>query len=299
MTIRKAIFPVAGLGTRFLPATKSIPKEILTLVDRPLIDYAVEEARAAGIEDFIFVTSRGKSALSDYFDDAPELEARLEAAGKWDALDVVRRASMPSGKIAYVRQNKPLGLGHAVACAAHLIGDEPFAVVLPDDVIRGETGGLAQLVEAHEQVGGCVIAATRVPKSKISQYGVIAPDAFAPRAGPRLTRAAGLIEKPAPEDAPSDLAVVGRYILTPSIMRRLETAGPGLGGEIQLTDAIAAEIEHGGSVHGLCLRGERFDCGSKRGYLEATVALALERTDVGGDLRKFILGRVTEKMAAE
>ena len=149
MTIRKAIFPVAGLGTRFLPATKSIPKEILTLVDRPLIDYAVEEAREAGIEDFIFVTSRGKSALSDYFDDAPELEARLEAAGKWDALEAVRRATMPSGKIAYVRQNKPLGLGHAVACAAHLIGDEPFAVVLPDDVIRGEAGGLAQLVEAH------------------------------------------------------------------------------------------------------------------------------------------------------
>ena len=177
MTIRKAIFPVAGLGTRFLPATKSIPKEILTLVDRPLIDYAVEEAREAGIEDFIFVTSRGKSALSDYFDDAPELEAHLDAAGKWDALEAVRRATMPSGKIAYVRQNKPLGLGHAVACAAHLIGDEPFAVVLPDDVIRGEAGGLAQLVEAHEQVGGCVLAATRVPKSDISRYGVIAPDA--------------------------------------------------------------------------------------------------------------------------
>ena len=299
MTVRKAIFPVAGLGTRFLPATKSIPKEILTLVDRPLIDYAVEEAREAGIEDFIFVTSRGKSALSDYFDDAPDLEARLEAAGKWDALKAVRRASMPSGKIAYVRQNKPLGLGHAVACAAHLIGDEPFAVVLPDDVIRGEAGGLAQLVEAHEQVGGCVVAATRVPKSEISRYGVIAPDAFTPKAGRRLTRAAGLVEKPAPEDAPSDLAVVGRYILTPSVMRRLETAKPGLGGEIQLTDAIAAEICDGGSVHGLCLRGERFDCGSKRGYLEATVAIALERADVGGDLRHAITMRLTKKLAAE
>jgi UTP--glucose-1-phosphate uridylyltransferase len=180
---------------------------------------------------------------------------------------------MPSGKIAYVRQNKPLGLGHAVACASHLIGDEPFAVVLPDDVIRGEVGGLAQLVEAHAEVGGCVVAATRVPKSDISRYGVIAPDEFAP------------------EGAPSDLAVVGRYILTPSVMRRLETARPGLGGEIQLTDAIAAEIEQGGTVHGLCLEGERFDCGSKRGYLEATVALALERADVGGDLRKFILAR--------
>jgi len=299
VTIRKAIFPVAGLGTRFLPATKSIPKEILTLVDRPLIDYAVEEAREAGIEDFIFVTSRGKSALSDYFDDAPELEAHLDAAGKWDALEAVRRATMPSGKIAYVRQNKPLGLGHAVACAAHLIGDEPFAVVLPDDVIRGEAGGLAQLVEAHEQVGGCVLAATRVPKSDISRYGVIAPNDRASTSWPRLTRAAGLVEKPSPEDAPSDLAVVGRYILTPNVMRRLETAKPGLGGEIQLTDAIAAEIEHGGSVHGLCLQGERFDCGSKRGYLQATVALALERADLGGDLRKFILGRVTEKMAAE
>ena len=299
MTIRKAIFPVAGLGTRFLPATKSIPKEILTLVDRPLIDYAVEEAREAGIEDFIFVTSRGKSALSDYFDDAPELEAHLDAAGKWDALEAVRRATMPSGKIAYVRQNKPLGLGHAVACAAHLIGDEPFAVVLPDDVIRGEAGGLAQLIEAHGQVGGCVVAATRVPKSEISKYGVIAPDASAATSGARLTRAAGIVEKPSSEDAPSDLAVVGRYILTPSVMRRLEAAKPGLGGEIQLTDAIAAEIDDGGSVHGLCLEGERFDCGSKRGYLEATVALALERADVGGDLRKFILARVTEKMAAE
>ena len=299
MTIRKAIFPVAGLGTRFLPATKSIPKEILTLVDRPLIDYAVEEAREAGIEDFIFVTSRGKSALSDYFDDAPELEARLEAASKWDALEAVRRATMPSGKIAYVRQNKPLGLGHAVACAAHLIGDEPFAVILPDDVIRGEAGGLAQLIEAHEQVGGCVLAATRIPKSDISRYGVIAPDASAATSGARLTRAAGIVEKPSSEDAPSDLAVVGRYILTPSVMRRLGTAKPSLGGEIQLTDAIAAEIEHGGTVHGLCLKGERFDCGSKRGYLEATVALALERADVGGDLRKFILGRVTETMAAE
>jgi len=219
VAVRKAIFPVAGLGTRFLPATKSIPKEILTLVDRPLIDYAVEEARAADIEDFIFVTSRGKSALSDYFDDAPDLEARLEAAGKWDALKAVRRASMPSGKIAYVRQNKLLGLGHAVACAAHLIGDEPFAVVLPDDVIRGEMGGLAQLVEAHEEVGGCVVAATRVPKSEISRYGVIAPDEFASKTRPGLTRAAGLVEKPSPEDAPSDLAVVGRYILTPNIMR--------------------------------------------------------------------------------
>ena len=206
---------------------------------------------------------------------------------------------MPSGKIAYVRQNKPLGLGHAVACASHLIGDEPFAVVLPDDVIRGEVGGLAQLVEAHAEVGGCMVAATRVPKSEISRYVVIAPDAFASKAGPRLTRAAGLVEKPAPEDAPSDLAVVGRYILTPGAMRRLETAKPSLGGEIQLTDAIAAEICDGGSVHGLCLEGERFDCGSKRGYLEATVALALERSDVGGDLRKFILGRLTEKMAAE
>ena len=223
MTVRKAIFPVAGLGTRFLPATKSIPKEILTLVDRPLIDYAVEEARAAGIKDFIFVTSRGKSALSDYFDDAPELEARLEAAGKWDALEAVRRATMHSGKIASVRQNKPLGLGHAVACAA-------------------------QLVEAHAEVGGCVVAATRVPKSDISRYGVIAPDEFAPKARHRLTRAAGLVEKPAPEGAPSDLAVVGRYILTPSVMRQLETARPGLGGEIQLTDAIAAEIEQGGRI---------------------------------------------------
>ena len=166
-------------------------------------------------------------------------------------------------------------------------------------LVRGEAGGLAQLVEAHEEVGGCVVAATRVPKSEISRYGVIAPDEFAPQSGARLTRAAGLVEKPTPEDAPSDLAVVGRHILTPSVMRRLETAGPGLGGEIQLTDAIAAEICDGGSVHGLCLEGERFDCGSKRGYLEATVALALERADVGGDLRHAITMRLTKKLTAE
>ena len=297
--IRKAIFPVAGLGTRFLPATKSIPKEILTLVDRPLIDYAVEEARAAGIEDFIFVTSRGKSALSDYFDEAPELEARLEATGNWGALEAVRRATMPSGKIAYVRQNKPLGLGHAVACAAHLIGDEHFAVILPDDIILGEPGGLAQLIKAHEEVGGCVVATTRVPKSEISRYGVIAPDASAATTHARLIKAERLVEKPSPEDAPSNLAVVGRYILTPSVMRRLASIEPGMAGEIQLTDAIAAEIRLGGSVHGVCFNGERFDCGSKRGYLEATISLALRREADGGTLRAHLLDLLRPSEATE
>ena len=294
--VRKAIFPVAGLGTRFLPATKSIPKEIMTLVDRPLIDYAVEEARAAGIEDFIFVTSRGKSALSDYFDTAPELEASLEAAGKREALEAVHRATMPSGKIAYVRQNKPLGLGHAVACAARLIGDEPFAVILPDDVILAETGGLSQLIEAHSRTGGCVVATTRVTGPEISQYGVIAPDNTSEAADANLTRAAGIVEKPPAAEAPSDQAVVGRYILTPGVMRRLETAEPSIGGEIQLTDAIAAEIKGGGSVHGLCLQGERFDCGSKRGYLDATIALALARTDLADDLISAMTMRLAHKL---
>lgn len=294
--IRKAIFPVAGLGTRFLPATKSIPKEIMTLVDRPLIDYAVEEAREAGIEDFIFVTSRGKSALSDYFDTAPELEASLEAAGKREALEAVHRATMPSGKIAYVRQNKPLGLGHAVACAARLIGDEPFAVILPDDVILAETGGLSQLIQAHGQVGGCVVATTRVTGPEISQYGVIAPDSTSEASGANLTRAAGIVEKPPAAEAPSDQAVVGRYILTPGVMRRLETAEPSIGGEIQLTDAIAAEIKDGGSVHGLCLQGERFDCGSKPGYLDATIALALARTDLADDFIAAMTMRLAHKL---
>jgi len=297
--VRKAIFPVAGLGTRFLPATKSIPKEIMTLVDRPLIDYAVEEARAAGIEDFIFVTSRGKSALSDYFDTAPELEASLEAAGKREALEAVHRATMPSGKIAYVRQNKPLGLGHAVACAARLIGDEPFAVILPDDVILAETGGLSQLIEAHSRTGGCVVATTRVTGPEISQYGVIAPDSTSEASGANLTRVADIVEKPPAAEAPSDQAVVGRYILTPSVMRRLETAEPTLGGEIQLTDAIAAEIKDGGSVHGLCLQGERFDCGSKRGYLDATIALALARTDLADDLIAAMTMRLAQKLGGK
>lgn len=297
--VRKAVFPVAGLGTRFLPATKSIPKEIMTLVDRPLIDYAVEEARMAGIEEFIFVTSRGKAALSDYFDNAPILEAKLEVAGKTDLLEILKATTIPGGKISYVRQNQPLGLGHAVACAAHLIGDEPFAVVLPDDVIKADPGALAQMVDAYQVTGGCMIAAMEVPGPEISSYGVIdIQDELRPF-DDRLTPAKGLVEKPKPADAPSNLAVIGRYILTPSVLKTLGNTQPGAGGEIQLTDAIAEELRTGRSVYGYRFEGERFDCGSKLGYLQATTAFALERADLGEGFRNYITRQIAQGVAAE
>ncbi|MDP2738310.1 MAG: UTP--glucose-1-phosphate uridylyltransferase, partial [Pseudorhodobacter sp.] len=233
--VTKAIFPVAGMGTRFLPATKSIPKEIMTLVDRPLIQYAIDEARAAGIRDFIFVTSRGKSALEDYFDHSPELETALRRAGKTELLEILRDTNMDSGAIAYVRQNRALGLGHAVWCARRLIGNEPFAVVLPDDVIAAEKPCLQQMIEAYGETGGNMVAAMEVSPDKASSYGMldVAEDMGA------IVRVKGMVEKPKAEDAPSNLAVIGRYILSPRVLNNLTRAKQGAGGEIQLTDAIA------------------------------------------------------------
>lgn len=292
--VTKAIFPVAGMGTRFLPATKSIPKEIMTLVDRPLIQYAIDEARAAGIREFIFVTSRGKSALEDYFDDNPELESALKKKGKTDLLEELRATNMDSGAIAYVRQNRPQGLGHAVWCARRLIGDEPFAVLLPDDVIAAEKPCLAQMVEAYAEVGGNMVAAMEVPPHRASAYGVLDIDEDMGS----VVRARGMVEKPADGTAPSNLAVIGRYILTPKVLENLNRLKQGAGGEIQLTDAIAEETVNG-TVHGFRFRGQRYDCGSKAGFLQATVAFGLARPDLGEELAEFLNDMVALQKAAQ
>jgi UTP--glucose-1-phosphate uridylyltransferase len=293
--VTKAIFPVAGMGTRFLPATKSIPKEIMTLVDRPLIQYAIDEARAAGIREFIFVTSRGKSALEDYFDDAPELESSLRKAGKTALLEMLKTTNMDSGAIAYVRQNRALGLGHAVWCARRLVGHEPFAVILTDDVIAAEKPCLKQMMEAYAETGGNMVAAMEVAPEMASSYGMldIAEDMGA------IVRARGMVEKPKPEDAPSNLAVIGRYILTPDIMQHLNRLKAGTGGEIQLTDAIAEEIAAGGAVYGYRFRGERFDCGSKAGFLQATVAFGLAREELHDEFARYLSGITAVRRAAE
>ncbi len=281
--VTKAIFPVAGLGTRFLPATKSIPKEIMTLVDRPLIQYAIDEARAAGIEEFIFVTSRGKGALEDYFDHAHELESNLKKANKNDLLDVLRSTNMDSGAIAYIRQHKALGLGHAVWCARRLVGDDPFAVILTDDVIMGEPPCLQQMIEAYQDTGGSMVATMEVPLDKTQAYGVldVAEDMGA------IVRAKGMVEKPK-ENPPSNLAVIGRYILAPTVLNNLNKLKQGSGGEIQLTDAIADEIAEGRGVYGLRFRGQRFDCGSKAGFLQATVAFGLAREDLKHEFAEYL-----------
>jgi UTP--glucose-1-phosphate uridylyltransferase len=285
--VRTAVFPVAGLGTRFLPATKSVPKEMLPLIDRPLIQYGIDEARAAGIDEFIFVTARGKSALEDYFDSAPELERALQKSGKAELLAEVEKSTMPSSAIAYVRQQEALGLGHAVWCARRLVGDEPFAVILPDDIIIGETPCLVQMVDAYGAAGGgSMVATVDVPREQTASYGVID---VAEESG-RLVRARGLVEKPKPEAAPSTLAVIGRYILSPAVMQTLGDTKRGAGGEIQLTDAIAAQIGGPEPVYGFRFDGTRYDCGSKRGYLQATVAFALARKDIGTDFRKYLAG---------
>lgn len=293
--VTKAIFPVAGLGTRFLPATKSIPKEILTLVDRPLIQYAIDEARAAGIKEFIFVTSRGKSALEDYFDYSPELEATLRRAGKDALLEILRETNMDSGAIAYVRQNRPLGLGHAVWCARRLVGDEPFAVLLPDDVIAAEKPCLQQMVEAYAQTGGNIVAAMEVPVERTSSYGVldVAEDMGS------VVSVKGMVEKPKASEAPSNLAVIGRYILSPKVMRNLDKLKPGAGGEIQLTDAIAKEAETPGTVYGYRFRGQRYDCGTKAGFLQATVAFALARPDLNAEFSAYLNDMVAMQKAAQ
>jgi len=293
--VTKAIFPVAGLGTRFLPATKSVPKEIMTLVDRPLIQYAIDEARAAGIEEFIFVTSRGKSALEDYFDVAPIIEADLRAKGKTELLEILKSTDMDSGAIAYVRQQKALGLGHAVWCARRLLGDEPFAVLLPDDVIAAEKPCLQQMMEAYAETGGNMVATMEVPMDKVSSYGVldVSEDMGA------IVRAKGMVEKPKADVAPSNLAVIGRYILTPRVMDNLHARKIGAGGEIQLTDAIAQEIVNSNDVYGFRFRGQRFDCGSKAGFLQATVAFGLARDDLNEEFSQYLGDIVAMRQAAE
>lgn len=293
--VTKAIFPVAGLGTRFLPATKSIPKEIMTLVDRPLIQYAIDEARAAGIKEFIFVTSRGKGALEDYFDHANELEAHLRKSGKDDLLEALRATNMESGAIAYIRQHKALGLGHAVWCARRLVGNEPFAVILPDDVIAAEKPCLQQMVEAHAEVGGNMVAAMEVASEKTSSYGVldVRDDMGA------MVSVKGMVEKPKAQEAPSNLAVIGRYILTPKIMQNLNKMKSGAGGEIQLTDAIAEEIRKSNNVYGFRFRGQRFDCGSKAGFLQATVAFGLARDELRDEFQQFLISMTAVRKAAE
>ncbi|OJH44039.1 UTP--glucose-1-phosphate uridylyltransferase [Paracoccus sp. SM22M-07] len=294
--VTKAIFPVAGLGTRFLPATKSIPKEILSLVDKPLIQYAIDEARAAGIKEFIFVTSRGKGALEDYFDHSHELESNLKKAGKDKLLETLRQTNMDSGAIAYIRQHKALGLGHAVWCARRLLSDdEPFAVVLTDDVIQGEPPCLQQMIEAYGETGGSMVATMEVAPEKASAYGVldVAEDMGA------IVRAKGMVEKPAMGTQPSNLAVIGRYILAPTVMKNLNKLKQGAGGEIQLTDAIAEEIEAGRDVFGLRFRGQRFDCGSKAGFLQATVAFGLEREELRDEFAEYLHHVMSTNRAAE
>ncbi len=293
--LRKAVFPVAGMGTRFLPATKVIPKEVLTLVDRPLIQYAIDEARAAGIDEFIFVTARGKSALEDYFDGAPGLERSLREKGKTDLADALKATEMPSGAIAYVRQQEALGLGHAVWCARRLVGDEPFVVMLPDDVIAAEKPCLQQMVEAYNENPGNYVAVMGVPRELTQSYGVFDLD---PWEGDRA-RAKGMVEKPHPDEAPSNYAAIGRYILQPSVMDELRKLKPGAGGEIQLTDAIADRIEADDPVYGYRFSGRRFDCGSKSGYLQATVAFGLARDDLHDDFAAYLAEYMGFMNAAE
>jgi UTP--glucose-1-phosphate uridylyltransferase len=293
--VTKAVFPVAGLGTRFLPATKSIPKEIMTLVDRPLIQYAIDEARAAGIEVFIFVTSRGKSALEDYFDAAPELEGALKEKGKVELLEALESTVMASGAIAYVRQAEPLGLGHAVWCARRMVGNEPFAVILPDDVIADEKPCLQQMVEAYVETGGSMVAAMEVPRSRICSFGVLDVESD----NEQFVSVRAMVEKPRPEDAPSNLAVIGRYILTPNVMDTLDGQGRGAGGEVQLTDAIAAEISANRGVWGYRFRGQRYDCGSKAGFLQATVAFGLARDDLRDEFSEYLQEMVAVRTAAQ
>ncbi|NJM51368.1 MAG: UTP--glucose-1-phosphate uridylyltransferase GalU [Sphingomonadales bacterium] len=278
--IRKAVFPVAGLGTRFLPATKAIPKEMLPVVDRPLIQYAVDEAREAGIEQMIFVTGRGKSAIEDHFDIAFELERTMAERGK--SLAVLEPTRLGPGNCAYVRQQEPMGLGHAIWCARDIVGDEPFAIFLPDEFMHGSPGCMAQMVKAYNEVGGNLISVLEVPRDKVSSYGVIDPGE---RAG-ALTEVKGLVEKPSVADAPSNLIISGRYILQPEVMRTLENQEKGAGGEIQLTDAMARMIGNQ-AFHAVTFDGNRYDCGSKVGYIEANLAVALEREDMADEVRSI------------
>ncbi|MFK4873322.1 UTP--glucose-1-phosphate uridylyltransferase [Novosphingobium sp. ZW T3_23] len=280
--VRKAVFPVAGLGTRFLPATKAIPKELLPVVDRPLIQYAVDEAREAGIEEFVFVTGRGKTAIVEHFDTAYELEATMTSRGK--SLDPLEPTRIQPGNLVTVRQQVPLGLGHAVWCARAVIGDEPFAIFLPDELMYGSPGCMAQMVEAYNEVGGNLVSVLEVPEEEVSSYGVIAPGATLDILGGALTEVKGLVEKPKVAEAPSNKIVSGRYILQPEIMGLLANQGKGAGGEIQLTDSMAKLIGQQ-PFHAVTFAGQRFDCGSKVGFVEATLAIALDRPDMGSEVR--------------
>ena len=281
--VKKAILPVGGLGTRFLPATKAMPKEMLPIVDKPLIQYAVEEARAAGIEEFIFVTGRGKTAIEDHFDRSWELEQTLQSRSKTALLEQALAFMPPPGQIAYTRQQEPLGLGHAVWCARHSIGNEPFAVLLADDLIQAESPCLAQMVDAHAELGGNMVAVMDVPRDETQRYGIL--DVV--EEDGRLVRAKGLVEKPSPDEAPSTLSIIGRYILQPEVLQELDRQEVGAGGEIQLTDAMARTIGRL-PFNGYRFEGRRYDCGDKAGFLEATVAFALARDDLGEAMRDII-----------
>lgn len=281
--VRKAVFPVAGLGTRFLPATKVMPKEMLTIGDRPLIQHVYEEARDAGIEEFIFVTGRHKNMLQEHFDYHPELMDTLKARGKDEMLDKVRNSQMPTGKFFTTRQPKPLGLGHAIWCAKELIGDEPFAILLPDDLVLNGKGCLSQMVETYNEKGGNVIAVKEVPNADTSKYGIVDIG----EENGSVTQVKGLVEKPKPEDAPSNLSVVGRYILQPEVMNYLSAFETGAGNEIQLTDSMAKLI---GSqpFHGLKFDGRHYDCGSRLGFIEANIAYGIADPEIGDDVKQIL-----------
>ncbi len=281
--VRKAIFPVAGLGTRLLPATKAMPKEMLTLVDRPLIQWAVDEAKEAGIEDFIFVTSTGKTIIEDHFDRQHQLLNTLEARNKIALLEITKQAEIPTGHLFITRQHTPLGLGHAVWCARNLIGDEPFAVLLPDEVTLNKPGGLKQLMDVYEEKGGNVIAMLKVPKDEIYKYGVLDIE----KGGNDAARIKGMVEKPKPKDAPSNMSIIGRYILQPEVFEHLSNHEKGANNEIQLTDAIAKLIGKQ-PVHGHSFQGHRYDCGSRFGFLEANLAFALARDDMREQVQEMM-----------
>lgn len=284
--IRTAVFPVAGLGTRFLPATKAMPKEMLTVVDRPLIQYAVEEARAAGVERFVFVTGRGKSAIEDHFDHSFELHETLVARGKDAEIESIAESLSAPGEAIYTRQQQPLGLGHAIWCARGIVGEEPFAVLLADDLVLSETPCLKQLIDVHVETRGNVVAVMNVPREDTRRYGVLDVG----EDDGRLAEVAGLVEKPAPEEAPSTLSIIGRYVLLPQVFSHLERHDRGAGGEIQITDALARMIGEA-PFHGLRFEGERFDCGDKIGFLRANIAFALARADTHDAVRAFLRDR--------
>ncbi len=283
VTLKKAVFPVAGLGTRFLPATKAQPKEMLPVVDKPLIQYAVEEAYAAGIRHMIFVTGRNKRAIEDHFDTAYELETELEAAQKTKLLALVRSMNPDDMDFSYVRQPRSLGLGHAVLCAEHLVGDEPFAVLLADDLMVGKPPVLAQMAEQFNQLQQSILAVQEVPPEQTRRYGIVAGDMVSEQ----LMKISKMVEKPAPEAAPSRMGVAGRYILTPTVFKHIRNQSTGVGGELQLTDGIAGLMSEE-AVYAFQYDGKRYDCGSKEGFLEATVELALQHAEVGAHFRHYL-----------